>query len=97
MEGKSPFLQPMPAKNTMTPQALSMYDRCAGHLEALRRAETDWICHEQWLEALVRISRDVGDAEAERHLRQRLLDARLVREVAARQTLVMLNLFLADM
>lgn len=96
MEGKSPFLQPIPAK-IMTPQTVSVYDRCAGHLESLRRQETEWICHEQWLEALVSISRDVGDTEAERHLRQRLLDARLVQEADARRTLVMLRLFFADM
>lgn len=43
------------------------------------------------------MSRDAGDTEAERHLRQRLLEARLVQEVAARRTLVMLNLFFADL
>lgn len=97
MEGKSPFLKPIPAKKTMTLQTASLYDRCAGHLESLRREETEWICHEQWLEALVCMSRDAGDTEAERHLRQRLLEARLVQEVAARRTLVMLNLFFADL
>ncbi|MBU3678362.1 MAG: hypothetical protein FGM32_01980 [Candidatus Kapabacteria bacterium] len=68
----------------MTNETLSAYERYTDHLEELRRAEAEWASTEYWIETLVELCRDRGDDAGEQFLRDRLLAARLHREVAVR-------------
>lgn len=68
----------------MTIETLAAYERYADHLEELRRAEAEWASTEYWIETMVKLCRDRGDDSAEQFLRDRLLAARLHREVMLR-------------
>ncbi|MFM8771701.1 MAG: hypothetical protein ACKOE4_06735 [Candidatus Kapaibacterium sp.] len=68
----------------MTKETIAAYERYADHLEELRRAEAEWASAEYWIETLVELCRDHGDDAEEQFLRDRLLAARLHREVAMR-------------
>lgn len=70
----------------MTSETLAAYERYSDHLEELRRAEAEWASTEYWMETLVELCRDRGDDAAEQFLRDRLLAARLVREVVVRRS-----------
>lgn len=68
----------------MTNETLAAFERYSDHLEELRRAEAEWASTEHWIETLVEMCRDRGDDAAEQFLRDRLLAARLLRELAVR-------------
>lgn len=74
----------------MTHDLLAAYERYADQLEDLRRAEDEWAHDEQWMETLVKVSRECGDNVTEQHLRSRLLSARLYRELIARESIAAL-------
>lgn len=80
----------------MTHETLAEYERYADHLEDLRRADAAWSHDEQWMEALVMLCRDSGDSGSEQYLRNRLLCARLQREVATRKSLADLRIIPDD-
>lgn len=69
----------------MTSETLAAYERYSDHLEELLRAEAEWASAEYWMETLVELCRDRGDNAAEQFLRDRLLAARLAREVVVRR------------
>jgi hypothetical protein len=81
----------------MTHDILAAYERYADQLEHLRHAEDEWAHDEHWLETLVKMSRDCGDNDTEQHLRNRLLSARLHREVMTRQSIAALRFLATDL
>jgi len=70
---------------------------CARQLERFRSTESQWSDDEQWMEMLVEISRDRGDDETERMLREWLQSARLHQEAALRLLMEELKLFVMEM
>lgn len=81
----------------MTHNLLADYEYYADQLEYLRRAEDEWAHDEQWMETLVKMSRERGDDASEQHLRGQLLSARLYREVRTRQSIAVLRFLTSDL